>query len=302
MCLACLRTAGGPRRNDESSHANVACLERPARRCHLRLSRLPAATTFLISLPRSRTPVRGAGAGIRWPGCCPVVVIRAVSSARRGSRSGWPSGTCPRRVHPAGPALANWDEIKPRGRRRGAPLARRRSGFPGRSRQDDLRCDRLDGEAGTDRLGGGGQGLRPWDGRRSVRDRHGMPPAMGGQEGNAMKAGRSGRWMTGVAGPGPETPGRTGELSSVNPNAACPANTHVPTDRGQRLDRSRRAARTGTCTVMCAVTLTWRPGQAGHGLPTAGSAAGTGTSSADSQPGPASVIRPGMLAKLPCAS
>jgi len=71
MCPACLRTAGGPGRNDESSRADVACLEGPARRCHLRLSRLPAATTFLMCLPRSRTRVRGAGAGIRWPGCWP---------------------------------------------------------------------------------------------------------------------------------------------------------------------------------------------------------------------------------------
>jgi hypothetical protein len=98
MCLACLRTAGGPRRNDGSSHANVACLKGPARRCHLRLSRLPAATTSLTSWPRSRTRARGAAAGIRWPGCWPwdrggdrrVQVVRRDRAVGRRCRPGGP--------------------------------------------------------------------------------------------------------------------------------------------------------------------------------------------------------------------
>ena len=62
----------GPGRNDGSSHAHHR-LPRgtPARRCHLRLSRLPAASTCSISLPRSRTRAKDAAAVIRWPGCSP---------------------------------------------------------------------------------------------------------------------------------------------------------------------------------------------------------------------------------------
>lgn len=41
----------------------------------------PAAGTFLISWPRSRTRGRSAGAGIRWPGCWPW-------GSRRWSRFG----------------------------------------------------------------------------------------------------------------------------------------------------------------------------------------------------------------------
>ena len=43
----------------------------PARRCHLRLSRLPAASNCSISWPRSPTRGRSADGGIRWLGCSP---------------------------------------------------------------------------------------------------------------------------------------------------------------------------------------------------------------------------------------
>jgi hypothetical protein len=65
-------TAGGPGRNDGSSHADVACLEGPARRCHFRLSRLRGR----------RHPLAGLLAvGIA------AVIAGSPGTARRPSRS-----------------------------------------------------------------------------------------------------------------------------------------------------------------------------------------------------------------------
>jgi hypothetical protein len=81
MCPACLRVAGGSGRNDGSSHAHRR-LPRGTP-CHLRPSRLPrAASTFLISWPRSRTRAIDAGGGIRWPGCS-LSGSRAVAAGAR---------------------------------------------------------------------------------------------------------------------------------------------------------------------------------------------------------------------------
>jgi hypothetical protein len=58
-----------PARNDGSSHARrLQSRGTPARRCHLRLFRPPAASTCLTSWPRSRIRGRSAVAGTRWPG------------------------------------------------------------------------------------------------------------------------------------------------------------------------------------------------------------------------------------------
>jgi hypothetical protein len=72
--------------------------------------------------------------------------------------------------------------------------------------QDDLCGDRLDGQAGTDRLGSGAQGLRPAvmaDGQ--VRDHLGLLPAIGraARERGDDQVGQGGEWR-GVAGPEPD--------------------------------------------------------------------------------------------------
>jgi len=60
----------------------------PARRWHLRLSRLPAASTCSISLPRSRTRGRNAAAGTRWRGCWPWGSRQSSPARSRSPRSG----------------------------------------------------------------------------------------------------------------------------------------------------------------------------------------------------------------------
>ena len=83
--------------------------------------------------------------------------------------------------HRSGPASRSGQALAEGEGGDGAPLARRgaRSARARTGHQDDLGGGRVDGQAGTDRLGGGAQGLRPAemaDGQ--VRDHHGVLPAI----------------------------------------------------------------------------------------------------------------------------
>ena len=85
MCPACLRAAGGARAERwKFSTLTIVCHEgTPARRCHLRpVGWLPAASTFLISLPRSRTRGRGAAGGTALAGLLAVGIAAVIAGSR----------------------------------------------------------------------------------------------------------------------------------------------------------------------------------------------------------------------------
>ena len=186
----------------------------------------------------------------------------------------------------------------------GASLAWRgaRSARAGTGHQDDFRGGHLDGQAGTDRLGGGMQGLllaSMADGQ--VRDHLGVLPAIGwaGRKRGEGRAGQDAE-RRGITRAEPDDfppPPNQPIRSSVNSNDANPANSLRSVASSGSLIPA--GGRNGYSTVMCAGTPSLAAASSwARWRLTAGSAAGTGSSSAVSQPGRASGIKPGMPARL----